>query len=722
MATTRSFRFARSPVAAAALLLATAAHAQTTTLAPVTVTGRAEPVASVSGWGDVPLSQTPLQATVISAEQLRDRGALRLADVVKIDPSVSDAYNSEGYWDFLAVRGFVLDNRFNYRRDGLPINAETSIPLDNKDRVEVLKGTSGIQAGTSAPGGLVNLVVKRPTDAPLRNVQLGWRERGSVLGAVDISQRFGEQQVFGVRVNAAYEHLDPQLRDAKGERNLLSAAGDWRISPSTLLEAEFETSHRSQPSQPGFSMLGANVPAPVDPRINLNNQPWSQPVVMDANTASIRATHNMGSWRLTAHAATQRLRTDDRLAFPYGCSAENNYDRYCSDGTYDLYDFRSEGERRRTDALEIAARGETATGFVQHGWAIGALRSRVKNRFGPQTYDFAGTGNVEGTLFTPPNNAQDGTNTNRDERSTELFVNDAVKLNESVTAWLGLRHTRMQREAVQTDSSAPTNYSQSFSTPALAISYGFAPEQMLYASWGRGVESDVAPNLPGLDTSGLVDVGTKRFTNAGQALPASKSRQIELGLKVATNNAAWGLAVFDIVRPAWSNVGTCVARDSCTRVEDGDARHRGVEANAAWRDGAWSFQGGAQVLQARRRDSSAKPEINGKRPTNVPERTLKLQSRYQVAAVRGLSLQADALGVSDRMVLEDNSARIPGYAQFDLSTRYEQKLAGSTLTWRVGVDNLFDRRAWRESPFQFGHVYLYPLAARTFRLSVEASL
>lgn len=707
MATTRSFRF--SPVAAA-VLLATAAHAQTTTLAPVTVTGRAEPVASVSGWGDVPLSQTPLQATVLSAEQLRDRGALRLADVVKIDPSVSDAYNAEGYWDFLAIRGFVLDNRFNYRRDGLPINAETSIPLDNKDRVEVLKGTSGIQAGTSAPGGLVNFVVKRPTDAPIRNVQLGWRERGSVLGAVDISQRFGEQQVFGVRVNAAYEHLDPQLREAKGERNLLSAAGDWRISPSTLLEAEFETSHRSQPSQPGFSMLGPNVPAPVDPRINLNNQPWSQPVVMDANTASIRATHNMGSWRLTAHAATQRLRTDDRLAFPYGCGAEGNYDRYCSDGTYDLYDFRSEGERRRTDALEIAARGETTTGAIQHGWSVGALRSNVENRFGPQTYDVAGTGNVEGTLFTPPNNSQNATNTNRDERSTELFVSDAIKLNESVTTWLGLRHTRLQREAVRTDGSEPTSYSQSFSTPSLAISYSFTTEQMLYASWGRGVESDVAPNLPG-------------YSNGGQALPGGKSRQVELGLKLGTSNTNWGLALFEIVRPTWSDTGLCNGTlNNCTRVEDGDARHRGVEANTAWRSGAWSFQGSIQALQARRRDSIANPEVNGKRPTNVPERTLKLQTRYQVAAVSGLSLQADALGVSDRMVLEDNSARIPGYGQVDLSTRYEQKLASSTLTWRAGVDNLFDRRAWRESPFQFGHVYLYPLAARTFRLSVEASL
>lgn len=719
MATIRSFHFSRSPIAAAAFVLAAGAHAQTT-LAPVTVTGRAEPVATVTGWGDIPLSQTPLQASVISADQLRDRGAQRLADLVKVDASLSDAYNADGYWDFITVRGFVLDNRFNYRRDGLPISAETSIPLDNKERVEVLKGASGIQAGTSAPGGLVNLVVKRPTDAPLRSVQLGWRQPGSVLGALDLSQRFGEQQTFGMRLNVAYEHLEPALRSAKGERHLLALAGDWRASRDTLVEAEFETSHRSQPSQPGFSMLGPTVPAPADPRINLNNQPWSQPVVMDANTASLRVTHKMEGWRLSAHAATQRLKTDDRLAFPFGCSAEGHYDRYCSDGTYDLYDFRSENERRRTDALEVAAHGDTAIGSVQHAWSIGMQFSKVKNRFGGQTYDRSyatpiettpsGIGNVDGTLTTYANDPRLFTNTNRDERSTELFARDALKLTENATLWLGLRHTRLKREAVQTDGTEATGYPQSFSSPFMAASYTLAPEQMLYASWGRGVESDVAPARP-------------EFSNHGQVLPGGKSRQIELGLKVGTPNANWGLAWFDIVRPAWADVGACDGTDnSCTRVEDGDARHRGVEANATWRADAWTFQGGIQALHARRHASQATPGNNGKRPTNVPERTLKLQTRYQVADVPGLSLQADALVASNRMVLADNSVRIPGYAVADLSVRYEHKLGGNTSLWRAGVDNLFDRRAWRESPFQFGHVYLYPLAARSLRLSVEVSL
>jgi len=124
------------------------------------------------------------------------------------------------------VRGFVIDNRFNYRRDGLPINAETRIALDNKDRVEILKGTSGLQAGTSAPGGLVNFVVKRPTDLASRSAFLGWQQNGSLTGAVDISHRFGASDAFGLRLNAAAERLDPPVRDAKGNRHLLALAGD----------------------------------------------------------------------------------------------------------------------------------------------------------------------------------------------------------------------------------------------------------------------------------------------------------------------------------------------------------------------------------------------------------------------------------------------------------------------------------------------------------------
>lgn len=708
--------FIRTSMAAAAWLVTTQAGAQTaptpsTELEAVTVTGRAVPAVAVSGWGDVPLSKSPFQASVFTSEQLRDLGAQRLSDLIGIDAGVSDAYNAEGYWDFLTVRGYVLDNRFNFRRDGLPINAETSIPLDNKSRIEILKGTSGIQAGTSAPGGLVNYVVKRPLDTPLRSVGLEWRQPGTVTGALDLSQRFGTDQAFGVRVNAAAAHLDPMVRDSEGQRHLFALAVDWRVSSDTLLEAEIETSHRSQPSQPGFSMLGDTVPQPGDPRLSLNNQPWSLPVVFDATTASLRWQQKLADgWRVVAHAATQRLRTDDRLAFPFGCTAaDGSYyaNRYCPDGSFDLYDYRSENERRRTDALDLSLQGKLRTGAFEHAITVGAQQSRVRNRFQGQAFNFVGTGNVDGTLVTPPDPALTATNTNRDEHSTELYVRDALAITDRLTAWLGLRNTRITRDSITTDDTEPTSFPNSFTTPWLAASYAFAPNQLVYASWGRGIESNVVANRP-------------RFTNADEVF-TTKSRQTEIGLKGNGEAVEWSLAAFDIQRAQTNDFGACDLDNSCTTRLDGTAHHRGVEASAALRQGAWTLRAAAQWLHARI-EGSARPEIDGKQPTNVPARTIRVQAGYDVAGVPGLNLQTNLSYESRRMVLPDNSASIPGYARVDAALRYETKLAGARTTWRAGVDNLFNKRAWRESPYEFSHVYLYPLAPRTLRMSMQVDL
>ena len=233
-----------------AALAASGAQAQQGTLRPITITGSsAAPVADVTGFGDVPLKEVPASASVITHRDMEAAGARRLADLIPFDASLTDAYNAPGYWDFLSIRGFTLDNRFNYRREGLPISAETSIGLENKERVEILKGTSGIQAGTSAPGGLVNFVVKRPTQHDLREVRLQATQSASLLGAVDLGGRFGTDGVAGYRINAAHERLRPQMRNLDGERSLLALATDCRFGRDSVLEAEFEWSRQSQPSQ-----------------------------------------------------------------------------------------------------------------------------------------------------------------------------------------------------------------------------------------------------------------------------------------------------------------------------------------------------------------------------------------------------------------------------------------------------------------------------------------
>lgn len=702
----------------AALLAQATVHAQD--VQRITITGSAVPRSpSVAGFGDEPLARVPLSATVIDQRQLQDAGIASLGDITRLDAGLTDAYNAPGYWNQVAVRGFTLDNRTNYRRDGLPVNAETVIGQANKQSLEVLKGTSGIQAGTSTPGGLLNLVIKRPREH-VRDASLAWTQSGTVEAAVDIGERAG---AFGWRVNASGARLDPQLRSSRGERWLGAGAIDYRVGNGTFVELEAEASRQSQPSTPGFSLLGARLPdaRTIDPRTNLNNQAWSLPVVFTGRTGSLRVTQTLVDSveqpiDLVVHAMRQRLGTDDRIAFPFGCSAENAFDRYCSDGSFDVYDFRSEGERRTSDALDVSLKGRTQLAGMLHRFNAGVLLSRHEARFGGQAFNFVGVGTIDGQAVLPPDTTLFDSNTNRNERSTEWHVQDAVSLSPAWSVWGGLRHTRLHRRSEVTDGTQPTAYRQSFTTPWLALAYAPGAGTQVYASAGQGIESEVVPNR-------------SFYANAGQALPSLKSRQAEIGIKQSIAALEWRLALFDIRRPVANDfhvddgapaAGGCIDADPCIRRTDGAARHRGLEAEAEWQLGDVSLRGSAMALRARR-EGSADAALNGLRPANVPARSLKLQAAYNMRAVPGLAWVGFITHEGERIVLPDNSVATPGWTRIDLGARYTQRLGGQTLVWRVGVDNVADHRAWQEAPFQFGHAYLYPLAPRTWRASVLAS-
>ena len=732
MAQTRFFTTGAKRTAMAAALgctLTSIVHAQSTDTSTnagtVTITGRGlANTAGVAGFGDTPLARTPLSANVYNQQQLADTGTSSIGGLTRLDASLGDAYNAEGYWSIISARGYTLDNRFNYRRDGLPINAETAIALDNKERVEVLKGISGMQAGTSAPGGVVNLVTKR-ANISVRNVRLEARQAGSVLGAVDIGERLGPDGRFGLRLNAAFEHLDPQARNTKGQRSLLALAGDAQLGVDTLLQAELENSHQSQPSVPGYSLLGSNVPvaSSIDPRRNLNDQPWRQPVVLDGTTASLRLQQRLTeSWNLVVQAQQQRLKSDDRTAFPYGVYDPNTYDcpqtpinlcdRYAPDGSFTYWQYISDNERRTSTALSLAVNGKFDHAGLQHQVEGGVLLSRYRGRFQDQVFDIAGTGNISGSLATLPSPGGTDANTDRDERSTELFVRDTLRLAPTWQLWAGLRHSQLRRASQRTspasDGLRAINYSQSATAPWLAISHDIGPGTLVYTSWGQGLESDVAPNR-------------SRYVNRGQPLPTLKSRQLEVGIKHEGETLDASLAFFDIDRPLAVDVGACGGANTCTRRIDGSEHHRGVEASAAIRQAVFTWQASLMWLQAERRGATTQPGLNGQRPVNVPEATLRLGTEYRVDTLPGLALLANLSAESNRVVLPyDTSVRIPGWSRIDLAARWRQTLGATTLMWRAGLDNATDRRAWKESPYQFGHVYLYPLAPRTLRASVNA--
>jgi iron complex outermembrane receptor protein len=690
----------------ALLLVSVSALAQNNT---VLVTSPAPQ--QVSGFDNLSLREVPFSATNIDNATLRDLGAQRISEALRLDSSVTDSYNSPAYWDMLSVRGFTLDNRYNYRREGLPINAETMIAMDNKERIELFKGTSGIQAGTSAPGGLANYVVKRPPNSAennLRSLSLSYGNGNNSSVALDLGGRYGENNALGYRLNAASEDLNPTLQNAKGHRQLLALAMDWRINSNTRLEWEIESSSRQQMGVNAASLIGNTLPSPLFARKNFSKQTWSVPEVFEGLTGTLRLKQRLeNGWLWTTQYGAQRLKTDDRLSYAFGCYAEGNYDRFCSDKTFDLYDYRSENERRLSDALQTEISGQVQLAGLQHDVSFTWLRHRQIDKLSAmQAYNYAGTGSLSGVSDSAANPTPYDLNTNRQEHATEVSVKDRIRLNRFADLWLGLRSSHIQRDSQRTDGSNATHDDRTITTPWLAFSHQLPFNTLGYLSYGQGAEAQVTPNR-------------SRYTNAGVALPSAKSTQKELGFKGGIQTWQWQAALFDITRPVWGDAGACDEPNTCTRKLDGNAHHRGLEMGLGNKSSQWKWDTTATWLHATRADAIIDQSLNGQSPLNMPALVVRAAIEYRWTQLPGLRTSLRLSHEGQRDVTERGNISLPAWTTADLTAHYSNPFMGQNTEWTMALENATNKSYWRESPKQFGHYYLYAGAPRSLRLTVR---
>ena len=695
------------------------AQAVTTPLQPITVTARAAPQfdvldADVGGF-DLPLARTPQSITVLTADLLSGLAAGSLSQALRLDGSLTDNYNTTGFIESLSIRGFQLDQISNFRRNGLAVSNYAPLALENMERVEVLKGVAGLQSGVSAPGGLVNYVTKAPQRDTFVRATLAADGNGGSKFHLDSNALLGQ---IGVRVNLMTEQLRSHFDRADGTRQLAAVAVAAAPDATTTLSASLEYQRKSQASVPGLGLLDSNgdgvgdaLPAGVRSRLNLNNQSWSLPFEVDSTTAQFALAHRLNvDWQWRLSASTQRTRINDRIAFPDGCSSAANYvyPGLCGNGDVDIYDYRSEGERRTLSSWDAHLHGRLNAAGIEHRLRVG-LSGHLQQTQLPAmlAYNFVGTTNIDAPLSLPADPTLTAFNTNSNERTLEAYATVSSELTRDVQSLLGLRVSRLHRASALSDASQAVSYEQTEGTPWAALIWTPRPGTSLYASWGQGLELEAVPNRPTL------------FANYGQTLPALKSEQIEIGAKwQALPRLLLSAAIFNIDKPFADDVAGASALPS--RVAGAKvARHRGLELSAVGQvNRAWSVQASMMALDAVYL-SAVNPQWIGQAVTNVPRLKGSLFVDYKVAAYPGLSLNALASFESAKPVTVDGSVVLPRSWQIDAGLHYQQILAGRLTQWRVNVDNLTNREYWHDAPTtSWGGIYLFPATPRTVRASL----
>jgi iron complex outermembrane recepter protein len=622
--------YQHSLLAATLAACSASAIAQTTTVQqqpPVVVTGHAQPVfdAIDTQLGiALNIKDAPQSLNVITQALLKEAGANSLSRTLALDASLSDAYNAVGYFESLQIRGFVLDSVNNYQRNGLPTLNYAPYAAENKSQVEVLKGVSGLQAAVSAPGGLVNYRVKQATREAITELNLSAAQGGGKLVHVDLS-RTDEASGIALRVNALHETIRPAAFNAAGSRSLLSAYLSWAASPRTKVGVDVEWQRKRQLEQPGFGLLYAGDPSgkatslprialneanAIDPRTNLNAQPWSLPYEQRFVTAAVTVTHALSdATNLSFALQTQGLVTNDRIAFADGNFAVGVYPGAAANGDIDLYDYRSENEGRTLKVAQMSLTHKINIAGMPH--SLQAQLQSYQQRFEPQpkqAYNYVGTSNEFTPVITSPAPATQGYNTANSERVTSLMLADAISLTPQATLYVGLKASHLARSSTPAETGLTNTYSQQITTPGSGITWLFTPSLTGYMSAGQGIESEVVPTRD-------------EFVNKGEALPALKSRQTELGIKWQVSPRLLATAaVFDINKPyAQKDVTTNVMIAGAKQ-----ARHTGLELSA---NGALTSQlsiaASTLWLNTRITQSLAAQEVGG-HVTNVAPFTASL--------------------------------------------------------------------------------------------------
>ncbi|NID16082.1 TonB-dependent siderophore receptor [Luteibacter yeojuensis] len=722
----------RTPLALALLLAATVAHAADEAPAPQqartlpTVDVHATTVDSYratdsqldtfGSFGSAPLHDTPAAITVITRAQIDDRQPRTLSELVRGDAAINDNYAPAGYYQDISIRGFPLDLATGFRFNGMIMSAEQLLALEGKERVEVLKGLGGLEAGVVEPGGLVNYVSKRTAD--VHTATVGTDSHGSSYEALDLGAWFSP--TFGMRVNAANEKTHSPIEHADGRRSFVSVAADWKITDKAtlLLDTDYQTS--GQRSASGYQLLGGtDIPRHPSRTRLLGYQPWQRPVGIHSSNSSLRFNYRFSdNWNAQLSAGHSHTVIDDNVAFAYGCfyaascasGATPGY-FFAPNGDYDVYDYRSPDDTRQNDEWRGVLTGSFATGSVDHELNAGATSFRRTVDQRPYVYDYVGTANIDDRVvpvFDPSPN-QPGASVRRlTSWQRTLFAIDRIHLGQAWQVLAGARHVRLDERSYDDTGALDRRTEMSKTLPQAAVLWQPAEPLAAYVSYGEGLS--------------LGREAPYWTSNGGTTLAPLHSRQVEAGVKYAVSDALDLQAALYRIRQSYQFARPDDTPEGFTFVQQGQEVHTGIELNLAGRvTDNLRLTASANVIRARAEDTGA-PSYEGHQVVNVPRWRTALYADYSLPFVRGLAVLGGWRYASANVATPDGAVRVPAYHVFDAGLRYAMSVSGHALTFRLNVDNVFNHFYWRDTGSSGGDSYLFPGMPRLARVSMTYEL
>jgi iron complex outermembrane receptor protein len=669
-----------------------------------------------------PLSETPLSVTVVTRDLLTDQVARLLSDVVKTDASIGEDYAPVGYYGDFQIRGFPIDLATGLDINGMTIAGEQDVPLENKERVEFLKGIAGVESGVTSAGGLINYTTKRP--AVIQAMDLATDHRGSAYGNVDLGRLFGAEKKYGVRVNMAGERIQSYVNDADGWRAAGTAAADWKINTRAILKTDFEYQHKVERSVSGYQLLGGTTVPDLDtvyPSTMLGEQSWSKPNTFDTLNSSARLDYSIhAGWRVFVEGGYSRSLIDDNVVFAYGCYYEPQCNVaggpppwfFAPDGTYDIYDYRDPGELRVDAVGEAMAMGSVKTGVLTHDLAFGGevFHRNVDLPGAPPpdapptvqdgaVYAYVGSENIyQPNIPFPIEDPVQSAGPVRladFDHQTSAIVQDRISIAGRVRLTAGGRYTSVRDFNV--------TGSKGVWLPQYSATWNPTQSLMLYGNYG--VLLSLGPQAP--------------FWAGGLYLAPYFTRQVEAGAKYEPGRRILISTAFFRMTAPFFYPKTIDDAGDLSFVSEGRETHDGVELSAEGKAANWlRLSASGAAIRAVSSDTGT-PAFDNKQVINVPRVRTALFSDVEVPHARGLHVMPGWSYTGRKEATSDDAVSVAGYNLFNLGARYTVGGEQGRMTLRLYADNITNKRYWKDTGANYGDTYIHLGAPTTVRLSAH---
>lgn len=457
----------------------------------------------------------------------------------------------------------------------------------------------------------------------------------------------------------------------------------------------------------------------MSPSTLLAAKPWVKPVTINSVNINLCLDLELASdWRASVAASRSRVVIDDKLAFPYGygydikCGGSGTPPRYFSaNGDLDIYDYRFPDDTRRNDQLQAILQGYLATGKIRHDLTFGAsmFRRTVSQSDGVNVA--VGSDNIYNPnpiVYEPSPDTPGASYLRLDSRQKVLFAVERISLTPQWQLITGARHVWVNERALDNTGAATRTTDKTLLLPQVALVYKPQADLSLYTRYSKGL------TMRGQAPSWWYEHAYYVF------LPSTVSRQIEAGIKYDwRDRLSLSAAMFQMSKPyEYPKPG----ENGFTYIQQGTETHQGIELSAAGQvSKQLQLTASVAFIQAQANDTGT-PTYDGHQVINVPRLRTTLYAAYALPDIAGLTLLGGWQYSASKVATREGDVSVPAYSLFNVVLRYKTSWSGHPTTIRLSVDNLFDKRYWKDAGEYIGDGYPPPWGAAYYALVAAVRL